>query len=86
MPLPVIVKGASLALGARKLYKAGKAGVSAIKKFDSQNKFITRPMKAATIYAAVDPDNTLPKINNNNSSKINSDTSASTDFSRKLIK
>ena len=78
MPLPVIVKGASLVIGARKLYKAGKAGVSAIKKFDSQNKFITRPMKAATIYGAVDPDNTLPKIN--------SDTSASTDFSRKLIK
>ena len=65
MPLPAIARGASLALGARKLYRAGKAGVSAIKKFDSQNKFITRPMKAAAAYAALDPDNTLPKINNN---------------------
>ena len=83
MPLPAIARGASLALGARKLYRAGKAGVSAIKKFDSQNKFITRPMKAAAAYAALDPDNTLPEINKNSSNKKNS---VPADFSRKIIK
>ena len=83
MPLPIIARGATLGLGARKLYKVGKAGVSAIKKFDSQNKFLTRPMKAAGIYGVLDPDNTLPEINKNGSNKKNS---IPTDFSRKIIK
>jgi hypothetical protein len=81
--LPVIVAGGlAAARGARSLYKAGRAGVSAIKKFDRENKFISRPMAAAATYGALDTNDSLSKKNK----KQNTRNSKPTDFSRKLIK
>ena len=81
--LPVIIAGGlAAARGARSLYKAGKAGVSAIKKFDRENKFISRPMAAAATYGALDTNDRLSK----KSKKQNTRNSNPTDFSRKLIK
>ena len=80
--LPAVAAGAAVARGARSLYKAGRAGVSAIKKFDRENKLISRPMAAALTYGVLDRNDTLSRKNK----KQNTRNSNPTDFSRKLIK
>ena len=81
--LPAVAAGAAVARGARSLYKAGKAGVSAYKKFDRENKIISRPMAAAATYGVLDINDTLSK---KIVKKQNTRNSNPTDFSRKLIK
>jgi hypothetical protein len=81
--LPALVAGGlAAARGARSLYRAGRAGVSAMKKFDRDNKFISRPMAAAATYGALDTNDRFSKKNK----KQNTRNSNPTDFSRKLIK
>jgi len=82
MPGPILPGVAAVARGARSLYKAGRAGVSAMKKFDRENKLISRPMAAAATYGVLDINDTLSKKNK----KQNTRNSNPTNFSRKLIK
>ena len=81
--LPALVAGGlSAARGARSLYRAGRTGVSAMKKFDRENKLISRPMAAAATYGVLDINDSLSKKNK----KQNTRNSNPTNFSRKLIK
>jgi hypothetical protein len=81
--LPALVAGGlAAARGVRTLYKAGKAGASFVKKFDRQNKLISRPMATAATYGALDVNDSLSKKNKT----PNTRNSNPTNFSRKLIK